>query len=162
MIDSDTEYLQHHTPFDALLKEPLDLYGGRARRLDQIRALMRGLDLSHREFAEHRISESSLALLFRMIPLLAETREDMRVDVRGRCVQITALAERPGGRSTITPDEASRAIVDWGWGHSPVNGGTIHEVRDRMVDLYVEHMSENVCRMLRVWENRGWLSDVAA
>jgi hypothetical protein len=157
-MGSDSDWLEQYVSIDPLLKEPLDLYGRRAKRRHLAEALLRQLDFEHRM---DRFSDTTYRLAFDMLPRLIDALDHKRVHLPSRARQV-AGGDRDLDMSGLYIIHLVEAVVELGWSHVYVPGGETRQVLRSTAEVYISEMTSRVLRMLRHWERRGFLHDAAA
>jgi hypothetical protein len=150
---------EEYVPVDPLLREPLDLYGARARKRHLTEAILRRLGLEQIAFLD-RASPGTYSLVYDMIDPLRDALATRRIDPSARARTIT-LSDPLFGRSGLDYGVTFQAVLDLGWTDEMVRGGSVFEVARQVHDIYVQRMTRRVLHMLREFERQDYLEDVS-
>ncbi len=150
--------LDAHVALDPLLIEPLDLYGGRARRRHIADALGRAMGIDDRTPAPGDRA-ATMAYLWRLVdPLvsLLEAGHSLALDERAREVA------RSVAHATEGAGEALSVLIGLGAGPVRFAGGTLGDVCYQVRDALRVRTEALVLALLRRWCRAGYIRDVDA
>lgn len=153
LLDED---LDEYVPIDPLLREPLDLYGARARRRHLVEAVAHQAAVPWRLESDGR-SPMSARVLYRLIDPLTAALDVQRVSINER-----AEASARDALRGIAGRDLVGVAIDFGLSNESIGPCALYEL-DRVVELLVRRkLIELVIRLLRRWERSGYVSDLHA
>lgn len=154
------DWMDEPVRIPASLKDPLNLPGNDYQRQTVVMTLARELRLDER-MATKPFRMTTNTLLLGLVDPLARILEMATVPVAAVAPSIV------GG--TVTTDDPPRldlpaaagAVIDFGWAHHSISDGPLSamEALNDIAKVYRDQLERRVLKMLRRWEQAGWLED---
>ncbi|MGH9178816.1 MAG: hypothetical protein ACRD0N_09725 [Acidimicrobiales bacterium] len=149
--------LDGYVQLDPLLIEPLDLYGGRARRRHIVAALARAMELDDRHEVQREAPEVGAYLWAMVDPLLD-------VLAAGRPLALDERAQEVAREVAVHGNAVAALAVLLALGAGPVRfpGGSLGDVCHQVHQALPARTEALVLALLRRWARAGYIRDVSA